>query len=326
MRALVTGVAGFIGSNLAARLLADGHEIVGVDAYTDTYDPAQKRANVDALRHDPAFTMVEADLVDCDLSALLDGIDVVFHQAGQPGVRQSWAEGFGLYDERNIRVSQRLLDAVVHRPVRRFVFASSSSVYGNARTYPTRETDLPRPHSPYGVTKLAAEHLCSLYAEVHGVPTVSLRYFTVYGPAQRPDMLMHRLVEAALGGEPVALYGDGSQVREFTHVTDVVRANLAAAEAATEPGTVVNIAGGSETTVRTVVDLVGALVGAPVDTRMEPSKPGDVIRTAGAIEDAARLLGWRPEVGLDEGLTSQVSWHRTRRQADASTSPITTLG
>jgi nucleoside-diphosphate-sugar epimerase len=320
MRALVTGVAGFIGSNLAARLVADGHEVRGVDAFTPYYDVGQKRANVEPLAAGGRFELVEEDLLTSDVDALLAGIDVVFHQAGQPGVRLSWSDGFDRYDALNIRVTQRLLEGAVRSSLDRFVLASSSSVYGNAPAYPTSEDDLPRPHSPYGVTKLAAEHLCGLYAEVHGVPSVALRYFTVYGPGQRPDMLMHALIESALGGPPVALYGDGSQVREFTHVDDVVRANLAAASAAVPAGTVVNVAGGSEVTVAEVIELVAEIVGsAPVIERQAP-KPGDVLRSGASIERARSLLGWQPAVDLRTGLSSQVQWHRARagREARAS--------
>lgn len=317
MPVLVTGVAGFVGSNLAARLLAQGVSVRGVDAFTSYYDIDQKRANVAPLAQHAAFELVEADLLGIDPVALLEGVDVVYHQAGQPGVRLSWSDGFRRYDECNVLVTQRLLEAARSTPLERFVFASSSSVYGNAATYPTRETDLPRPHSPYGVTKLAAEHLCGLYGEVFGVPTVSLRYFTVYGPGQRPDMLMHNLIESALDGRPVTVYGDGSHVREFTYVGDVVDANLAAATAEVVPGTVVNVAGGEETTVAGVIELVGELLGAPVAVDQQPPKPGDVLRTGGAIEQARHLLGWAPVVGLREGLAAQIEWHRERRAAAA---------
>jgi nucleoside-diphosphate-sugar epimerase len=311
VRTLVTGVAGFIGSNLAAALLDEGHTVVGVDCFTPYYDEAQKRANVVALSH-AGLEMVEADLLEVDLKELLAGVEVVFHQAGQPGVRLSWSEGFGVYERQNIAVTQRLLEAAREASLDRFVFASSSSVYGNAPSYPTSEDDLPRPHSPYGVTKLAAEHLCGLYAEVHGLPTVALRYFTVYGPGQRPDMLMHRLFDDALANRPVPIFGAGDQVREFTFVADVVGANRLAAIADVPPGSVVNIAGGAETTVRAVIDLVGELVGQPVAIEHQSAKAGDVRRTGGAIERAHALLGWEPHTDLEAGLTAQLAWHRQR--------------
>ena len=202
MTHLVTGVAGFIGSQLAEALLDEGHEVVGVDAFTPYYDRSQKDANVAALQARDGFRFVEADLRDADLDALLASVDVVYHQAAQPGVRLSWSDGFATYDSCNVLATQRLLEASLHAGVGRIVYASSSSVYGNAETYPVSETDLPRPHSPYGVTKLAAEHLCGLYAANHGLATVALRYFTVYGPRQRPDMAFHRLIEGALDQQP----------------------------------------------------------------------------------------------------------------------------
>ena len=315
MHALVTGAGGFIGSHISERLVAEGHSVTAVDCLTAHYDPAQKRANLDALRRLTGCMIVQADLRTSDLATLLDGVDVVFHQSGQPGVRSSWDAGFPSYVEHNILVTQRLLEALRHQPIDRLVFASSSSVYGNAQAYPTSETDLPRPQSPYGVTKLAAEHLCSLYARTYGVPTVSLRYFTVYGPRQRPDMAIHRLIEAALSGQPFPLYGDGRQVRDFTFVDDVVEANLLAATGSIPPGSVVNVAGGSATTLMEVVSIVCELTGQPVELDRHPSQPGDVERTGGSTERAARLLGWAPRVRLPEGLAAQLSWHLDRRAA-----------
>ena len=315
MHALVTGAAGFIGSSLSERLEADGHRVTAVDCLTPHYDPAQKRSNLDALSRLPGCAIVEADLRTTDLAPLLDGVDVVFHQSGQPGVRSSWDSGFPSYLEHNILVTQRLLEAVRGLPLKRLVFASSSSVYGNAPAYPTSEADLPRPQSPYGVTKLAAEHLCTLYARNWDVPTVSLRYFTVYGPRQRPDMAIHRLFEAALSGEPFPLYGDGAQVRDFTFVDDVVEANLLAATGSVPPGSVVNVSGGSATTLMEVVRIVGELTEGPVELVRYPPQPGDVERTGGSTDRATQLLGWEPRVRLPEGLAAQLAWHKERRAA-----------
>ena len=248
MRALVTGAAGFVGSHLVDALVAQGDTVVGVDCFTPYYDIAQKQANAAAIAG-PAFELVDADLRVADLEPLLDGIDVVFHQAAQPGVRLSWSSGFREYVEHNVIVTQRLLDALPAAGSRRFVFASSSSVYGEQRRYPTNEDDVPAPFSPYGVTKLAAEQLCSVYAANFGIHTVALRYFTVFGPRQRPDMSIHRLCEAALTGGVFPRYGDGSQIREFTFVSDIVAGNLAAATADIAPGAIVNLAGGGEITV-----------------------------------------------------------------------------
>jgi nucleoside-diphosphate-sugar epimerase len=316
MHALVTGAAGFIGSTLSERLLAEGHRVTAVDCLTAHYDPAQKRSNLDALSGRPGCTIVEADLRTTDLAPLVGGVDVVFHLSGQPGVRSSWDSGFPSYVQHNILVTQRLLEAVRGLPLQRLVYASSSSVYGNAPAYPTSEGDLPRPQSPYGVTKLAAEQLCTLYARTWDVPTISLRYFTVYGPRQRSDMAIHRLIEAALSGERFPLYGDGRQVRDFTFVDDVVEANLLATTCPLPPGTVINVAGGSATTVSELVRLVGELTERPVELDRRPSQPGDVERTGGSTERANRLLGWEPRVGLPEGLAAQLAWHRDRRGAE----------
>src|SRR5437879_4946163 len=231
MRALVTGAAGFVGSHLAEALLARGDTVVGVDCFTPYYDRSDKEQNIAAAVACAGFELVEADLRAADIEALLDGVDAVFHQAAQAGVRLSWSDGFADYVGHNVLATQRLLEAVQRaRPAARVVYASSSSVYGNQPRYPTREDDLPKPFSPYGVTKLAAEHLCLLYADNWGVSTMSLRYFTVFGPRQRPDMSIHRLCEAAIHGVAFPCYGDGSQVREFTFVDDIVRGNLLAAE------------------------------------------------------------------------------------------------
>ena len=241
---------------------------------------------------------------------MLDGVDVVFHQAAQAGVRLSWSDGFADYAGHNILATQRLLEAAKDAGGTKVVYASSSSVYGNAAAYPTNEDDLPRPHSPYGVTKLAAEHLCNLYAANWKLPTVSLRYFTVYGPRQRPDMAMHRLLAAAFSGESFPLYGDGSAVRDFTYVDDVVGANMAAAHHDCEPGTVVNIAGGSSITMTDLISLAADVVGQPPTIDRQPNQPGDVARTGGTTERARVLLDWKPSTDLRTGLTAQAAWHQ----------------
>lgn len=312
MLALVTGAAGFIGSTLVDRLLADGHRVRGVDCFVPFYAEADKRENLAGAATSSTFELAEVDLRTADMAALLDGIDVVFHLAAQAGVRPSWAEGFEDYVSLNILATQRLLEGCRDRSARRVVYASSSSVYGQAERYPTAESDLPAPHSPYGVTKLAGEHLCGLYAANHGVPTVALRYFTVYGPRQRPDMAIHRLVEHGLAGTAFPLYGDGRQQREFTFVGDVVAATVAAAAAELPAGEVINVAGGSQTRLGELIDLVGEALGAPVVVDRRPPAAGDVTRTGGATERARALLGWSPQVGLREGVAAQVAWHRSR--------------
>lgn len=311
MRALVTGAAGFIGSTLVDTLLARGDHVVGLDCFTPYYDRAAKEANLALARDSKRFEFVEADLRTADVDALLDGAEVVFHQAAQAGVRLSWSEGFADYSSHNILATQRLLEAAKRtRP--RVVYASSSSVYGNAASYPTNEGDIPRPHSPYGVTKLAGEHLCNLYADNWGVATMSLRYFTVYGPRQRPDMAIHRLLRAALHGETFPLYGDGSAIRDFTYVGDVVAANVLAADADCPPGTVANVAGGGSIVMRDLLALAADVVGTAPQIDWQAEQPGDVARTGGTIDRAAELLGWKPETDLRAGLQAQAEWHRTR--------------
>jgi nucleoside-diphosphate-sugar epimerase len=310
VRALVTGAAGFVGSNLVDALLAAGDSVLGVDCFTPYYDQAVKRANLAGARAHDAFELADADLRDVDIGALLDGIDVVYHQAAQPGVRLSWSDGFPEYVALNVGVTQRLLEAVrSSRPNARVVYACSSSLYGNQPRYPTTEDDVPRPHSPYGVTKLAGEHLCSLYADNWGLDTISLRYFTVYGPRQRPDMSIHRLCEAALHREPFPRYGDGTQIREFTYVGDIVRGNLAAARADVPSGTYMNLAGGSEITLNALIDLVGELAGTTVKIDDQPARAGDAFRNGGSTERARTLLGWEPHVALRDGIAAQLEWH-----------------
>ncbi len=314
MRAFVTGAAGFVGSHLVEHLVAAGWDVVAVDCLSPYYDPQQKKDNIAAIERSSSITVRNEDLLTADLPRLMDGVDVVFHQAGQPGVRASW-EDFDSYVEQNVMATKRLLDAARPATLTRFVFASSSSVYGNALSYPTREDVLPRPHSPYGVTKLAAEHLCGVYARNWGVPSIALRYFTVFGPRQRPDMAMHRLIEAALTHTSFPIFGDGSQVRDFTFVDDVVAANIAAATADVPPGTVVNVAGGGSSTLSDVIRIVEGLTGHAIDLDRRDAQAGDVVRTGGAIDKARSILGWSPQVSVKDGLARQVDWHVRRTNA-----------
>lgn len=308
MRVVVTGAGGFIGSHLAQAALEAGHDVLGIDCLTDYYDPQIKRANLARLAAHGRFEHVAADLGSADLRPLVDGADVVHHLAGQPGVRLSWSTGFDTYVARNVTATQRLLEAARESRIGRLVYASSSSVYGNAARYPTRESDLPAPYSPYGVTKLAGEHLCALYAGNWGVPAVLLRYFTVYGPRQRPDMGLHRFIAAAVSGQPIPVYGDGEQVRDFTFVDDVVRANLAAAEADLPPGTTMNVAGGGSITVNQLVALLGEVSGRELEVSRLPDQAGDVRETGGATDRARELLGWEPKVTVAQGLRAQFEW------------------
>ena len=311
MRALVTGVAGFVGSTIGARLATEGWDVVGIDAFTDYYDVALKKENL--ARLPDSVEVHAARIQDVDLDALLRDVDVVFHEAGQPGVRSSWGREFAIYIDQNIRATQLLLEAARTAPrLSRLVYASSSSVYGDALRYPTTEADRPAPVSPYGVTKLAAEHLCSLYAANFGLPTVSLRYFTVFGPRQRPDMAFTRFLTAAATGTSITLYGTGEQVRDFTYVDDIVEANLRAATERVPPGTVLNIAGGTNVSVNQVLDIMGVTTGRTIAVDRQPRSDGDVERTGGDASQAAQLLGWQPRVGIEEGIACQWAWVRER--------------
>jgi nucleoside-diphosphate-sugar epimerase len=305
---LVTGAAGFIGSHLCERLLREGHRVIGVDVFTAYYPRAVKEANLVGLRGHPEFRFVEMDLARADLAPVVAEADVIFHQAGQPGVRASWGKEFDLYMDHNIRATQQVLEAVKGSArLRRLVFASSSSVYGQTEDLPLREESLPRPYSPYGVTKLAAEHLCGLYHANYGVPTVALRYFTVYGPRQRPDMGFHKFIQAALEDRPILVYGDGEQTRDFTYVADAVEANWLALDPRAV-GQVFNIGGGSRSSLNEVLAVLEEILGRPIRRERRPPQPGDVRHTWADTSRARDSLGFTPRVSLREGLARQVEW------------------
>ncbi len=308
-QALVTGAAGFIGSHLCEALVARGFEVVGVDCFTDYYDPAIKRKNVQGLLAQPGFRLLELDLSGADLAGLPERPRWVFHQAAQAGVRASWGRDFESYARHNVLATQRLLERYRDAGVERVVVASSSSVYGDAERLPTGEDDLPRPFSPYGVTKLAAEHLALLYARNFGLPAVALRYFTVYGPRQRPDMGFHRFITALLAARPITVYGDGEQTRDFTFVADAVAANLAAAERGTA-GRTYNIGGGSRVSVNHVLGELARIAGIAPIIEHAGAQPGDPRDTGANISRARADLAWSPTVALAEGLARQVAWQR----------------
>jgi len=310
MRCLVTGVAGFIGSHLAQRLLADGHQVCGIDAFIEHYPRQVKERNLAGLRSWKNFTFVEGNLLDIYLYPLLEGVEWIFHQAAQAGVRTSWGHEFGRYVECNVLATQRLLEVALRATsLRRFVFASSSSVYGDAITLPVSETtSIPQPLSPYGVTKLAAEHLCALYQRNFGLPTVSLRYFTVYGPGQRPDMAFHRFCKAILEHQPIRVFGDGYQTRDFTYVSDVVEANIRAASVDTAVGQVFNIAGGSRATMHNIIAALREMSGQPVRVEFIEKQHGDVRDTFADTTQARCILGYEPLVPLREGLAQEFAY------------------
>ena len=306
--ALVTGAAGFIGSTLSERLLADGVKVTGVDCFTDYYDPALKRRNLEAALKHPDYRLLELDLGAADLSAL-PAVDVVFHQAAQAGVRASWGREFATYVHHNVLATQRLLERYRDAKLERFVYASSSSVYGDAERYPTDEALLPKPFSPYGVTKLAGEHLVLLYGRNFGLDVAALRYFTVYGPRQRPDMAFHRFCRSLLRGEEIVVYGDGKQSRDFTFIDDAVEANVRAWKRSAPQG-VYNVGGGSQVEVLEAIALLEQALGAKAALRFEPRPPGDPLRTRA---DATRLqseLGYTTRTGIADGLAAEAAWAR----------------
>jgi UDP-glucuronate 4-epimerase len=306
---VVTGVAGFIGSHLAEALVDRGHEVVGIDCFTPAYPPAAKRANLERLLASPSFRLVEGDLVTLALDAWLEGASVVFHQAAQPGVRASWGRDFAIYVHHNVLGTQCLLEAIARTGVPRLVAASSSSVYGDAPVYPTTEESITRPVSPYGVTKLASEHLCLAYARpgVAEVSVATLRYFTVYGPRQRPDMAFRRFLHAAYAGRPITVYGDGEQTRDFTHVDDAVQANLLAMTAPIH-AEAINVGGGRRVTLNQVLDLVGQVTGRRLRIERAPAQAGDARHTGADGTRAEALLGYLPQVPLEDGLAGQAAW------------------
>jgi len=307
VKALVTGAAGFVGSHLAERLIANGATVVGLDAFTDYYPRPEKERNLAALRGRPGFTLVEGAIADANLPALLDGITHVFHLAAQAGVRKSWGREFGVYTLNNVDATQTLLEACVGRSLERFVFASSSSVYGDSVSLPMREDATPQPISPYGVTKLAAEQLCHLYHINYEVPTVALRYFTVYGPRQRPDMGFRRFLNSAMNDTPVPLYGDGRQTRDFTFVDDAVSATVSAGSRGT-PGAVYNIGGGSRVSLHEVFEVIGRVVGRALRVEVLEAQRGDMRDTYADTRRACADLGFAPTVTLEQGLRAQRDW------------------
>jgi UDP-glucose 4-epimerase len=316
-RALVTGCAGFIGSHLVESLLADGWDVLGVDCFNPNYDAADKWANMGVARDYHAFRFLEADLASSDAVALVRECDPVFHLAAEPGVRSSWGRRFDRYVHNNVAATQRLLEASSAEPARRVVYASSSSVYGDAEQLPTREDATPRPLSPYGVTKLAAEHLCRLYHAEQGVDAVALRYFSVYGPRQRPDMAFRRFCEAAIDHRPIELFGHGRQTRDFTFVADIVAATRAAASADRVGGEVFNVGGGSRVTLNHALECVSAIAGRPLDVRRGAREDGDVLHTGADIARAREQLGYEPSTTLEDGLRAEFEWALAARAAAA---------
>lgn len=315
-RVVVTGGAGFIGSHLCEALLARGFSVTAVDSFSPNYDIRIKRKNIFTAALDGRFELVEGSINELDIEKIVTGAKCVFHLAAQAGVRDSWADRFDEYIDANIRATQRMCEACRGKPLEKFVYASSSSVYGETAELPMSEEHRTRPHSPYGVTKLTGEALCLLYRRNFGLPVVSLRFFTVYGPRQRPDMAFHRFIRAAFDGKPIEVYGQGSQTRDFTYVSDAVDACVLAAEYG-GPETVFNVGGGNRVTLNAALEILGAgLAGKTSAVQVvfgEPVK-GDVMHTYADIGRARRELGFAPKVGLEEGIGRQIEWIASLRK------------
>jgi len=323
-RVVVTGAAGFIGSHLVDRLLADGRRVVGIDSLTDYYDVALKRANLASALRSPAYSFREGDLVSLldpasELRDCFSGAECVYHLAAQAGVRASWGSRFRTYVEDNVIATQAVLESCVAAGVPTAVYASSSSVYGDAEQMPFREDAVCRPVSPYGVTKLAGEHLFSLYAKARDLHTVSLRFFTVFGPRQRPDMAFHKFMRAILAGRPIDVYGGGTQTRDFTFVADIVEGIVRAPAA--PPGAVLNLGGGHRVTLLEALDTLARVTGRAPRTRTEPSQPGDARDTWADITLARRHLAYSPSVSLAEGLAAEWEWLSSLESAKPSGAP-----
>ncbi|MAF26361.1 MAG: NAD-dependent epimerase/dehydratase family protein [Gemmatimonadota bacterium] len=306
-KSLVTGAAGFIGSQLVEALLDRGDDVIGIDSFTDYYPRAAKDGNVARALASDRFRLVEEDLNETDLSTVIADRDVVYHLAAQAGVRASWGTEFDTYLFSNVRATQRILETVKEHSGVRVVYASSSSVYGDTRQLPLSEDAPTAPNSPYGATKLAGEHLCQLYHANYGVDVLSLRYFTVYGPRQRPDMAFHRFIRAIMEDRPLDIYGDGSQSRDCTFVGDIVQATLLAGEA--DPSSrVFNIGGGARRSLLQNLELLQELLGRKAQVRHTPRARGDVSDTHADISRACRELGYEPKVPLEDGLRQEIEW------------------
>lgn len=311
MICVVTGAAGFIGSQVAEALLDQGHQVRGIDCFTDYYPRPLKEGNLARARARQGYSFIESDIMDADLTSLLEGAQAVVHLAAQAGVRRSWGANFQIYTHNNLLTTQRLLETIREMGGGcRLVYASSSSVYGDSRDLPSRETSVCWPVSPYGVTKLAAEHLCTLYHKNFGLDTVSLRYFTVYGPRQRPDMAFHRFVRALLEDTEIRLYGDGGQSRDFTYVADVVQATLAAIFVAEAKGGIFNVGGGARVSVNQVLEMLEAIVGGKARVRRLEVAKGDVRDTHADTARARSILGYDPRFDLARGLAEEARWVR----------------
>ena len=316
MKHLITGVAGFIGSNLARELINRGEEVIGIDCFTDYYSRALKESNINDLLEKRNFNFIEGDLLTLDLKNIFKDVDYIYHQAAQAGVRSSWGKDFEIYSRNNILLTQRLLEAAVDSNIKKFVYASSSSVYGDVDELPMKEKHKLQPVSPYGVSKLAAENMCYLYWKNYGVPTISLRYFTVYGEGQRPDMAFHIFIKNVLQNKTIHVFGNGKQSRNFTYVGDVVRANILSAKSEIS-GEVLNIGGNQQDlTINYIIESISNILGKKCEVKYEPVVKGDVKHTAADCIKAKELLDYQPQISLKEGLKKQIKWMKNLYQEE----------
>lgn len=307
MRVLVTGVAGFIGSHLAERLVSEGYSVLGVDSFYDYYPRRIKENNLSSLLREKDFELIEGDIAALDLDSIISGVEAVFHQSALAGVRSSWGKRFGDYVHNNVLATQLLLEASKDKNLSKFIYSSSSSVYGDVVDFPITESSPKKPISPYGVTKLAGEHLASLYYSGYGIPTVSLRYFTVYGPRQRPDMAFHKFIRAVASGDEIEIYGTGEQTRDFTYVKDAVDANLQALSTGT-PGEVYNIGGGSRIPLIQAIGIIEEVAGKKAELKYTQAQRGDAKHTLADISKAQRDFSYSPKVDIREGISRHCNW------------------
>lgn len=306
-KAIVTGSAGFIGSHLCEALIKNGYDVIGIDSFTDYYDRKIKESNLSLLNQNNKFNFIKEDLIKLNLNEYMNDTDFIFHQAGQPGVRGSWGEEFDIYVINNIIATQRLLEAAKNFNIKKFVYASSSSIYGNADVLPMAENHLPRPFSPYGVTKLSAEQLCDLYNKNYGLPAVSLRYFTVYGPRQRPEMAISTFIKSIIKGEEINIYGDGTQIRDFTYIDDVINANILAAHSNIK-GEIFNVASGKPIKLIDIIYILETIIGKKAVLNFVENQKGDVKGTYGDINKIKSVLGYSPSFDIKRGLYNQVNY------------------
>lgn len=308
MSVIVTGVAGFIGSHLTEKLLSKGYRVIGIDSFLNNYPRSFKEKNISNFLNHTNFTFINKNIINLSLKELLTNVDYIFHQAAQAGVRASWGKNFKSYNDNNILCTQKLLESVKESNIKKFIYASSSSVYGDTDKFPMKEKDKVNPVSPYGVSKLAGENLCYLYWKNYNIPVISLRYFTVFGERQRPDMAFHIFIKSILQNKPLIIYGDGKQSRNFTHVDDIVKANLLATKSDVE-GEIFNIGGdGKRITINDTISLMENIIGKKADKKYRRIAKGDVRHTAADCNKAKKLLRYNPNVDFKEGLIREIKW------------------